>query len=113
MKKNYHILSRVILFFSTIYLISGILNLIVIPRSIIIYIFIVNAVLEIIYLFLFKTRSNYEKKSIPAIITYPCIIFCCLSVYFNLFFLKIVSLILFSIIILIKIKDEYLNTNFI
>lgn len=108
MKKYYYIFSRVILFFSTIYFISGILNLTLISRSKIVYIFIVNMILELIRLFLFKSSISYEKK-IPLSIVYTNVIFCILAVYFDVFFLKVISIILFSILIIMKIKDEYLN----
>lgn len=110
MKKYYHIFSSGVLLVSTIYLVSGMLSLTVIPKNIIIDIFIVNIILEGIQLFLFKpSSSNYEKKKIPPILVYLSGIFCVLAVYFDMFFLKIIALALYSVLIIIKIKDEYLK----
>lgn len=110
MKKYYHIFSRGVLLVSTIYLVSGILSLTVISKNIIIDIFIVNIILEGIRLFLFKSSSiNYEKKKIPPTLVYLNGIFCVLAVYFDMFFLKIIALALYSVIIIITIKDEYLK----
>lgn len=107
MKKYYYIFSRVILSLSTIYLISGMLNLVLITRNMIIYIFAINMILELIGIFLFKQPFIYKKEKIPSNIIYANIIFCVLAVYFDMLFLKIISVILFSIIIVLKIKDEY------
>lgn len=109
MKKYYYIFSRVILSLSTIYLIAGMLNLISISKSMIVYIFTINMILELIRLFLFRQPVSYEKAKISSNIIYANIIFCVLAVYFDIFFLKLISIILFSIIIILKIKDEYLN----
>lgn len=107
MKKYYYIFSRVILSLSTIYLISGMLNLVLITRNMIIYIFAINMILELIGIFLFKQPFIYKKEKISSNIIYANIIFCILAVYFDMLFLKIISVILFSIIIVLKIKDEY------
>lgn len=107
MKKYYYIFSRVILSLSTIYLISGMLNLVLITRNIIIYIFAINMILELIGIFLFKQPFIYKKEKISSNIIYANIIFFILAVYFDMLFLKIISVILFSIIIVLKIKDEY------
>ena len=70
MKKYYYIFSKVLLFISTIYLISGILDLTSISKKMIIYIFILNMTLELIRFIIFKENSNYEKKTIPSSIIY-------------------------------------------
>ena len=109
MKKYYYIFSKVLLFISTIYLISGILDLTSISKKMIIYIFILNMTLELIRFIIFKENSNYEKKTIPSSIIYLNTIFFVLAIYFDVIYLKIIAIVLFSILIIIKIKDEYLT----
>ena len=109
MKKYYYIFSKVFLVISTIYLISGILDLTSISKKMIIYIFILNMTLELIRFIIFKENSNYEKKTIPSSIIYLNTIFFVLAIYFDVIYLKIIAIVLFSILIIIKIKDEYLR----
>ena len=87
MKKYYYIFSKVLLFISTIYLISGILDLTSISKKMIIYIFILNMTLELIRFIIFKENSNYEKKTIPSSIIYLNTIFFVLAIYFDVILL--------------------------
>ncbi|MGL5439605.1 MAG: hypothetical protein ACRDA4_04365 [Filifactoraceae bacterium] len=108
MKKYYHIFSEVLIAISAIYIVLGALNLTPISGKMILYIFILNLILELIKFIVFKESYNDKKKPLPFKIICLYTSFLVLAIYFDVIYLKIIALVLLLILIIIKIKNEYL-----